>query len=239
MVGESGCGKSSTGRALCGLSEHTKGHAWFCPSEQRLAASPSLAELIDKFGIGGRVDLLKLNKQQWRPLRPSISMVFQDSATALNPRLSIGDSVAEPLEVNKRGSSAEIKRRVVELFELVGIDPQRSHQRPANFSGGQRQRICIARAVALNPELIICDEIVSALDVVVQKQILQLLEDIQNKFGTALLFISHDLAVVSNVAEQVAVMQGGQLVEKGPVAKVFGNPQHRCTQELIKSIPRL
>lgn len=237
LVGESGCGKSSTGRALCGLGESVCGQAWFKPGSQRLDADSQLKNLIATRGENGVIDLLQLKPSEWKPLRRCISLIFQDSATALNPKLSVAASVAEPLEVNNWGSGVEIQARVAELFELVEVDFGRGKEMPSVFSGGQRQRLCIARALALMPDLIICDEIVSALDVVVQQRILELLTRLQRQMGTAFLFISHDLAVVSSFADEVAVMNEGEIVETGPVNQIFSDPQHACTRALLSAVP--
>jgi glutathione transport system ATP-binding protein len=214
LVGESGCGKSTTGRSLLRLVDIEAGS-------------------IDFEGK----DIVRLPADAMRPLRREIQMVFQDPFASLDPRLTVGFSVAEPLYVHgvAKGSAAE--DRVAWLLRHVGLSPDAAARYPHEFSGGQRQRIAIARALALQPKLIIADEAVSALDVSIRAQIVNLLLDLQSEFGLAYLFISHDMAVVERVSHRVAVMYLGQIVEIGPRRAVFENPQHPYTRKLLAAVP--
>jgi peptide/nickel transport system ATP-binding protein len=215
LVGESGCGKSTTGRALMQMPRPTSGHVHYA----------------------GR-DLTSLAKSELRQVRPDMQMIFQDPISSLNPRRKVGDIVAEPLRIWNRGTAAEQRRIVNETLEAVGIDPDGTlGRRPHQFSGGQCQRICIARALVLDPKLIICDEPVSALDVSVQAQILNLLEDMKVRYGLTLVFIAHDLAVVKNVSDRVAVMYLGKLCEVAPPDELYDHPAHPYTAALLASIP--
>jgi peptide/nickel transport system ATP-binding protein len=215
LVGESGCGKSSAARALMQLPPPTGGEVWF-----------------------EGIDLTQLRGERLRSVRPRLQMIFQDPIASLNPRRRIAEIVAAPLKVTTRLSAAEIGRRVAEVLEAVGLDPDLALQRrPHEFSGGQCQRISIARAVILEPALLICDEPVSALDVSVQAQILNLLEDMKRRYGLTMLFISHDLAVVKNVSDRVAVMYLGRLCEVAPSEALYRAPAHPYTAALLSAIP--
>jgi peptide/nickel transport system ATP-binding protein len=215
LVGESGCGKSTTGRAMMQLPSPTSGSVIY----------------------DGR-DLTKLKPSELRELRPQMQMIFQDPISSLNPRRKVGDIVAEPLRIWKRGSSGEQRKLVNETLEAVGLDPDASvDRRPHQFSGGQCQRICVARSLVLDPKLIICDEPVSALDVSVQAQILNLLEDMKQRYGLTLVFIAHDLAVVKNVSDRVAVMYLGKLCEVAKPDDLYAKPAHPYTAALLSSIP--
>jgi peptide/nickel transport system ATP-binding protein len=215
LVGESGCGKSTTGRAIMQLPRPTSGRVIF-----------------------DGTDLVGLRAEAMRRVRPQIQLVFQDPISSLNPRRRVGDIVAEPLRVWNRGTSAEQTRLVDETLEAVGLDPAASRsRRPHQFSGGQCQRISIARALVLEPRLVICDEPVSALDVSVQAQILNLLEDMKDRFGLTLIFIAHDLAVVRHVSDRVAVMYLGKLCEVAPPDALYVEPAHPYTAALLASIP--
>ncbi len=214
LVGESGCGKSTTGRALMQLPRPTGGRVLY----------------------QGR-DLVQLPGAELRQLRPEMQMIFQDPISSLNPRRRVFDIVAEPLRIWKRASGAELTERVNRTLENVGIDPAVADRRPHQFSGGQCQRICIARALVLEPKVIICDEPVSALDVSVQAQILNLLEDMKATYKLTLVFIAHDLAVVKNVSDRVAVMYLGKLCEVAPPDDLYANPAHPYTAALLSSIP--
>ncbi len=213
LVGESGCGKSTIARALVGLVPY-EGHV-------EVAGHP----------------LKGLTAEGRRRLCSDVQMVFQDPMAALDPRMPVGAAVAEPLAIHGIGSRAERRARAADLFARVGLAPEHLARYPHEFSGGQRQRICIARALALSPRLIICDESVSALDVSVQARVLALLEALKAEFGIAYLFISHDMAVVENIADRVAVMFLGQIVELGTRAQVFGDPRHPYTRRLLEAVP--
>ncbi|NDV51371.1 MULTISPECIES: ABC transporter ATP-binding protein [unclassified Salipiger] len=213
LVGESGCGKSTIAKALSGLVPHV-GHIE--------VDGKALAGLTDR----GRRDICR-----------DIQMVFQDPMAALDPRMTVGEAVMEPLLIHGIGSAEDRIARATELFERVGLSAGQMQRYPHEFSGGQRQRICVARALALKPKLIICDESVSALDVSVQAQVLALLEELQQETGVSYLFISHDMAVVENVVDRLAVMYLGQIVEMGTRDQVFGNPQHSYTRRLLDAVP--
>ena len=213
LVGESGCGKSTTAKALAGL----------VPYEGSIH-------------IGGR-DIAGLDKQQRKAVRRDVQMVFQDPFASLDPRMRVGDLVAEPLLIHKIANRREAGDRVAALFERVGLPADAMQRYPHEFSGGQRQRICIARALALQPKLVIADESVSALDVSVQAIVLELLRELQRELDVAYLFISHDMAVVENISDRVAVMYLGQIVEMGTRDQVFSNPAHPYTRRLIEAVP--
>ena len=214
LVGESGCGKSTLGRTLMRLEEPTAGRVSF----------------------EGR-DLAHASAQQLFGLRRDIQMVFQDPYSSLNPRMTVGEIVREPLVVHRIGSKAEQLERVRSLFETVGLAGEMLGRYPSEFSGGQRQRIGVARALALNPKLVVADEPVSALDVSVQSQVLNLMVRLQREMGLTYIFISHDLSVVEHVSDTVAIMYLGRIVEKGPVQQIFGRPAHPYTRALIQAIP--
>ena len=215
LVGESGCGKSTTARLATRLIEPTAGVIRF---EDR--------------------DITTLGGAPLRQLRRRMQMVFQDPFASLNPRMTVGDAIAEPMMLHGIGTRTTRRDRVRDLLGTVGLAPAHADRFPHEFSGGQRQRIGIARALAVEPALIVCDEPVSALDVSVQAQVVNLLDDLQKRLGVAYLFIAHDLAVVKHVAHRVAVMYLGRIVETGPKAAVFSRPRHPYTRALLAAIPR-
>jgi len=219
LVGESGCGKTTTARLILRALKPTRGEILFRVGEQAV-----------------KVDLLK--GRALRALRPHIQMIFQDPFSSLNPRMPVGEIIGEPLRIHRRGSREEIQERVKALMGMVGLNVQYLRRYPHSFSGGQRQRIGIARALALNPELVVCDEPVSALDVSVQAQVLNLLKDLQTELGLTYLFISHNLAVVDYVAERIAVMYAGRIVELASKRQLFERPRHPYTETLLAAVLR-
>ncbi len=213
LVGESGCGKSTIAKALVGLTPH----------RGSIEITGLALDCLDATGL--------------KAMRRRVQMVFQDPMAALNPRMRVGDLIVEPLTIHAIGTPVERHARAADLMTRVGLQAAQMDRYPHEFSGGQRQRICIARALALQPDLIIADESVSALDVSVQSRVLDLLRDLQREFGVSILFISHDMAVVNNISDRVAVMYMGQIVELGTTAQIFGNPQHPYTRQLIEAVP--
>ena len=220
LVGESGCGKTTTGRLILRAYEPTAGEVWF---EDRNM---------------GRVNVASLNKQQLKQLRQNMQMVFQDPYSSLNPRMTLLQIVGEPLIVNGIARGHELQDRVAELLKVVGLRPEYMNRYPHAFSGGQRQRIGVARALAPHPQLVVCDEPVSALDVSIQAQTLNLLQDLQEEFGLTYLFISHDLSVVEHISDRVAVMYVGKLVETATTDELFLNPRHPYTEALLSAVPK-
>jgi oligopeptide/dipeptide ABC transporter ATP-binding protein len=214
LVGESGCGKSTLGRTIMRLVNITSGSVT----------------------INGK-DIAKYSDRELVKVRPQFQMIFQDPYASLNPRLTVFDTLAEPLQAHGLASSKNIAQRVSELMEMVGLAPRFMRKYPHEFSGGQRQRIAIARALALNPSLLIADEPVSALDVSIQAQILNLLAALKKKLNISMIFISHDLSVIRYISDRVAVMYLGRIVETGPTADIFANPQHPYTRALLSAIP--
>jgi len=214
LVGESGCGKTTVARLVLRLEPPSAGRVWF-----------------------GGVDLGTLPPRELRAKRRELQIVFQDPMSSLNPRMTVGETLREPLAVHGLARGAALDAKVDELLEQVGLPPSWRERYPHEFSGGQRQRIGVARAIALGPKLVVCDEAVSALDVSVQAQVLNLLLELRERLGLAYLFISHDLSVVRHVSDRVAVMYLGQIVEQAPSAALFEAPAHPYTQALLSAIP--
>lgn len=216
IVGESGCGKSTTAKLLTGIEKATSGEIHF---------------------EGKR--LMHFTSEDWAEYRKKVQIIFQDPYSSLNPRWNVGKIIAEPLMLNSNLNAKEIRAKVYEIMEKVGLLPEWYERYPHQFSGGQRQRIGIARALIINPEVIVCDEPVSALDVSIQAQVLNLLLDLQKEFNLTYIFISHDLGVVEHISDRIVVMYFGDIVEAKDVDSLFANPQHSYTQKLLSAIPHV
>lgn len=220
LVGESGCGKTTVGRCIV------------------RAYQPTAGEILYKNERGEQVNLAIMNRAELQPYRRELRMIFQDPYASLNPRQNVLTIVGQPLRIHGLSKGKELEERVASLLKRVGLQPEYMRRYPHAFSGGQRQRIGIARALALNPHVVVCDEPVSALDVSVQAQILNLMQDLQHDFNLTYLFISHDLSVVEYIANRVAVMYVGKLVEVASTVDLFGDPKHPYTEALLSAVPK-
>ncbi|MEM7033534.1 MAG: oligopeptide/dipeptide ABC transporter ATP-binding protein [Chloroflexota bacterium] len=219
LVGESGCGKTTVGRTLLRLYDPTDGEIWYRKEN------------------GERVEIAKISQKEMKPLRKEMRMIFQDPFSSLNPRLTVKDLIGEPLIIHNVASGKEMEDRVGELMSAVGLDPNYMRRYPHEFSGGQRQRIGLARTLALSPRLIVADEPVSALDVSIQAQVLNLLQSLKDELGLTLLFIAHDLSVVEHMCDRIAVMYVGKIVEMADAEALLKSPQHPYTEALVSAVP--
>ena len=226
LVGESGCGKTTASRTVMRLYEPTGGDAFFKTEKFSASGEPEM------------VNLFELDKEQMKVVRRDISMIFQDPVNSLNPRMSVFDIVAEPMVIHGMGSGPETEETVINLLERVGLRPEHIRRYPHEFSGGQRQRIGLARALSLHPKLIFCDEPVSALDVSIQAQTLNLMQDLQSDFNLAYLFVAHDLSVVQHISDRVAVMYVGKIAEMAESDELYNNPLHPYTEALMTAVPK-
>ncbi len=219
LVGESGCGKTTVGRTILRLYDPTSGEIWYHKKS------------------GEKVNLATISQRQMKPLRRELRMIFQDPFSSLNPRLTVRDIIGEPLEIHGVARGKQAEQRVAELMQAVGLNPALMRRYPHEFSGGQRQRIGLARTLSLNPRLVIADEPVSALDVSVQAQVLNLLQELQRRLGLTLIFIAHDLSVVEHISDRIAVMYVGKIVEMAETTELLHRPLHPYTEALLSAIP--
>jgi peptide/nickel transport system ATP-binding protein len=226
LVGESGCGKTTAGRTILRLYEPSAGEIYF---KSRVLSSSSDT---------GMVNVRELDREQMKVIRQEMSMIFQDPVGSLNPRMSVYDIVSEPMVIHKKGDSRQMEETVIQLLERVGLRADHMRRYPHEFSGGQRQRIGIARSLTLNPQMIICDEPVSALDVSIQAQTLNLLQDLQADFNLAYIFVAHDLSVVQHISDRVAVMYVGKIAEMAGAEQLYAAPLHPYTEALMSSVPK-
>jgi ABC-type oligopeptide transport system ATPase subunit len=225
LVGESGCGKTTVGRAIVNI---LRAMNYRVDVEGRILYH----------GESSAVDLNALNRRQMRRYRADLQMVFQDPYSSLNPRMTVGAMIEEPLKIHTKQTKAERRDRVHWLLEKVRLSPAHAARYPHEFSGGQRQRVGIARALATNPKIVIADEPVSALDVSIQAQVINLMQDLQQEFGLSYIFVSHDLSVVRHISDQICVMSWGKIVEAGPADDIYSRPQHEYTKTLLAAVPR-
>jgi peptide/nickel transport system ATP-binding protein len=221
LVGESGCGKSTTGNCIVRLLDPTEG------------------EILYRYGTDQYIDLATIPLKQLKPYRSQIQMIFQDPYSSLNPRMTVHDIIAEPIRIFSTHNKGEVDDKVTQLMRRVGLRPEYMIRYPHAFSGGQRQRVGIARALALNPQLVICDEAISSLDVSVQAQILGLLEDLRDEFNMSYLFIAHDLSAVKHISDRIVVMYVGKVFEVAETTELFNHPMHPYTEALLASVPKL
>jgi oligopeptide/dipeptide ABC transporter ATP-binding protein len=219
LVGESGCGKTTTGRSILRLYDPTGGEIWYTRED------------------GSRVNVAQISQAEMKPLRREMRMIFQDPYSSLNPRVPVRDIIGEPLVIHGIAKGRQLEERVAQLMESVGLNPAYMSRYPHEFSGGQRQRIGLARTLCLNPRLIVADEPVSALDVSIQAQVLNLLQDLRKELGLTLLFIAHDLSVVEHVCDRIAVMYVGKIVEMAESEELLRNPKHPYTEALVSAVP--
>jgi oligopeptide transport system ATP-binding protein len=231
LVGESGCGKSTTGRAILKLVDPTEGEILYHSEHPESMQAPAGARR------NGFIDLARLNGARMRPFRRRLQIIFQDPYASLNPRMTVGSIIAEPIKTFDLARGKDVDRRVQDLMATVGLSPRFVKRYPHEFSGGQRQRIGIARALAADPDFIVADEPISALDVSIQAQIINLMETLQDEFGLTYLFISHDLRAVRHISDRIAVMYLGEIVELGPAKQVHGQPLTPYTRALISAVP--